>query len=68
MQAVSHGDPAGRFISDPGWFNYYVLVLSFKGLFQFIFKLVLGIFTVVDLMYDVPLARGKGRPDKKKNL
>ena len=62
MQAIAHSDPAGRLITDARGLDHDVLVLGFQGLLQLIFKLVLGILPIVDLMHNVTVCGRQAHP------
>ena len=62
VQAVAHGDPAGRLVADAGGLDHDVLVLGFQGLLQLILKLVLGVLPVVDLVHDVTVCGRQAHP------
>lgn len=67
VQAVPHGDPAGRLVPDAGGLYHDVFVLRFQGLLQLVLKLVLSILSVVDLVHDVTVCGGQGDPGNRKN-
>ncbi len=65
VQAVSHGHPAGRFISDARGFDYDVAVLRLQSLLQLVLELVLCILAVVDLVDDVTLCGRHHSPEER---